>query len=61
MEQPRYLTEHDIEMIAERAAEKAIEKVYSEVGKSVAGKIFWFLGAVVIGLFAWMNGNGWIK
>lgn len=61
MEKPRYLTEHDIELIAEKAAEKAIEKVYSEVGKSVAAKLFWFLGAVVIGIFAWLSNNGWVK
>ena len=56
-----HLTSHQIDVIAERAAEKAIEKVYSEVGKSVAHKLFWILGAGVLGLFAWLNGQGWIK
>lgn len=56
-----HLTDAQIEMIAERAAEKALEKVYSEVGKSVAHKLLWMLGAAVIGLFAWLSGHGLVK
>lgn len=49
------LTEAEIEHIAERAAVKALEKVYQEIGKSVANKIFWALGVVVVGALMWVG------
>ena len=55
------LTEAEIEHIAERAAEKAIQKVYSEIGKSVAQKIFWVLGVVTVGLFMFVSGKEVLK
>jgi hypothetical protein len=56
--QPRVLTEHDIDEIAEKAAEKALEKVYTEVGKSVVKKALWVIGVGCIALFMWLAGNG---
>lgn len=58
MNDPRFLTEHDIDEIAEKAAERALEKVYTEVGKSVLKKAAWLAGIVVIGFFMWLAGNG---
>ena len=55
------LTEAEIEHIAERAAEKAIQKVYSEIGKSVAQKIFWVLGVAAVGLFMFVSGKEVLK
>ena len=55
------LTEAEIEHIAERAAEKAIQKVYSEIGRSVAQKIFWVLGVVTVGLFMFVSGREVLK
>jgi hypothetical protein len=40
MTESRVLTTDDIEMIAERAADKALEKVYAEVGKSMVKSFF---------------------
>jgi|TARA_R110000796_G_scaffold69521_3_gene158488 hypothetical protein len=54
----RYLTEADIEMLAEKAADRALEKVYADLGKSVAKKIFWFIGVAAIGVAIWLSGNG---
>lgn len=51
------LTEAEIEHIAERAAEKALQKVYSEIGKNVAHKILWFLGAAAVGLLMFVSGR----
>jgi len=51
------LTEAEIEHIAERAAQKALEKVYSEIGRNVAHKILWFLGAAAIGLVMYISGK----
>ena len=48
MTEPRVLTTDDIELIAERAADKALEKVYAEVGKSMVKKFFWAVGLIVI-------------
>lgn len=54
----RYLTEADIDRIAERAADRALEKVYSEVGRSIVTRILWVLGAVGLGFAA---AKGWWK
>ena len=53
----RPLTTDDIEMIAERAAEKALEKVYAEVGKTMVTRIFWAVGTVVIALAVWWTAH----
>jgi hypothetical protein len=58
-EHPRYLTEEDIDRIANKAAEKAIEKVYTEIGKNVVSKVFYFVGAVALALGAWLSGKGY--
>jgi len=56
------LSEEQIEMIAERAAEKAVEKltgrIYQEVGKSVLSKVTYILGAVTVGLYLWLKSKG---
>lgn len=41
------LTEAQIDMIAERAAERALEKVYAQVGKSVLTKMMYLVGAAL--------------
>ena len=51
------LTDAQIEMIAERAAEVALNKVYTEVGKNVLKKLAWLTGAAVIGLAMWLAGH----
>jgi len=58
MTEPRYLTEHDIDDIAEKAAERALEKVYAQVGQSILKKIAWLVGIAAIGLAMWLGGNG---
>jgi hypothetical protein len=55
MTEPRVLTTDDIELIAERAADKALEKVYAEVGKSLVKKIFWAVGLVVLTAAVWVS------
>jgi hypothetical protein len=58
---PRYLTEEDIDRIAEKAAARAIEKVYTEIGKNVVSKVFYFVGAVALALGAWISGKGYFN
>ena len=53
-----FLTDEQMEIIAERAAEKALAKVYTEVGKSVITKILWLVGALVLG---WAAATGKIS
>lgn len=55
------LSEAELNAIAERAAERAIEKVYEQIGKSVAQKIYWFVGVAVVGMAMLFAGNGIIK
>lgn len=51
------LTDEQIEMIAERAADVAFKKIYEEVGKNVLKKLAWLTGAAVIGLALWLAGH----
>lgn len=55
------LSDEDIDLIAEKAAEKALEKVYLEVGKTVVKKIFWIFGVVTIVILTWLSGTGKIS
>jgi hypothetical protein len=52
------LSDEQIELIAERAAEKALEKVYASVGKSVVHKILWLVGAAALAAAAYLKGVG---
>ena len=56
----KFLTEADIDRIAEKAAERALEKVYAEVGKSVSKKLMWIMGVVSISLIVWLSSFGGI-
>lgn len=55
------LTEAEMDMIAERAADRALKKVYEQIGKSVAQKIYWFIGVAVVGMMMLLAGNGITK
>lgn len=52
------LSDEQMELLAEKAAEKALQKVYAEVGKGVMRKLAWVIGAAVVGLLLWMGGKG---
>ena len=52
------LTEAEMDSIAERAADRAIQRVYEQIGKSVAQKIYWAIGIVVVGMLMLLAGNG---
>jgi hypothetical protein len=55
---PEKLTDSEVDAIAERAAQKAIVKVYEQIGRSVAEKVFWFIGVVVVGMLLLVAGKG---
>ena len=59
-----YLTEEDIERIAENAADKAVKKitdqVYQGVGKSVISKFIWAVVVLTVGLVMWLHSKGFI-
>ena len=52
------LSEAEMDAIAERAADRAIRKMYEQIGKSVAQKIYWAIGIVVVGMLMLLAGNG---
>ena len=52
------LSDEQIEIIAERAAEKALEKVYASVGKSVINKVLWLVGSAALAAVAYFKGVG---
>lgn len=55
------LTEMEMDAIAERAADRAIRKMYEQIGKSVAQKVYWGIGIVVVGMIMMFAGNGIAK
>ena len=55
------LTEAEMDAIAERAADRAIRKMYEQIGKSVAQKVYWFIGVAVVGMMMLLAGNGITK
>ena len=55
------LTEAEMDAIAERAADRAIRKMYENIGKSVAQKVYWAIGIVVVGMVMLLAGNGMSK
>ena len=52
------LSEAEMDSIAERAADRAIRKMYEQIGKSVAQKIYWAVGIVVVGMLMLAAGHG---
>ena len=55
------LSEAEMDAIAERAADRAIRKMYESIGKSVAQKVYWAIGIVVVGMMFLMAGIGVTK
>ena len=55
------LSEAEMDAIAERAADRAIRKMYEQIGKSVAQKVYWAVGIVVVGMMMLLAGNGITK
>jgi hypothetical protein len=52
------LSDEQIELIAERAAEKALEKVYAQIGRSFVTKVLWVVGTCVLAIAAYFKGVG---
>jgi len=50
-----------MDAIAERAADRAIRKMYEQIGKSVAQKMYWAIGIVVVGMIMMLAGHGVTK
>lgn len=63
--QREWLTEEQIEMIAERAATRAMEKMtdqlYREVGRGVISKLLYMVGVAAVAAWAWAHSQGWAK
>ena len=55
------LTDDQIDIIAERAAQRALQIVYAEVGKGIMKKLAWLIGVVVVGAAAWLGGKGYLS
>lgn len=60
-----YLSDEQLEMLAEKAAEKAVEKmtamVYQEVGKGIISKVLWLVGVVTVSLALWLHSKGFFQ
>lgn len=59
------LTDAEIDLIAEKAAEKAVAKmtsaVYREVGRTIIQRFFWIVGLSGVGLYFYLQQKGYIK
>lgn len=57
-----YLTQEDIEKIAEQAADKAVNKMtnqaYQAIGKGVVSRFLWIVGVITVGFAAWLHTKG---
>lgn len=57
------LTDEQINLIAERASDRAVEKltnqVYREIGRTILQKAIWILGAIGAGAYLWLNNHGY--
>lgn len=60
-----YISDEQLESLAEKAAEKAVEKmtsmVYKEVGKGVINKILYLIGIVAVSLALWLHSKGFFQ
>lgn len=60
-----WLSDEQIEMIAEKAAVKAVSKmtdqVFREVGKGVIQRFTWILGVIAVAVYSYAYGRGWLK
>ena len=60
-----WLSDEQIEIIAEKAAVKAVGKMTDHmilaVGHGVLTRFTWFIGLIVVGLSAFAYGKGWIR
>jgi len=59
------LTDEQINLIAERASDRAVEKitnqVYREIGRTLLQKFVWVLGALGIGAYIYLQQHGFIE
>lgn len=55
---PHPLTDEQIEIIAEKAVDKAFDRIAMEVGKSVLKRIAYLAGAAVLALALWLVKEG---
>jgi hypothetical protein len=55
------LSDAEIEHIADKAAEKAIVKVYEQIGRSVAQRVFWFIGVIFVSGCALLVGTNVLR
>ena len=57
-----HISNSEINLIAEAAANKAVEKIrsviYEEVGKSAIKWMAYLIGATIIGVFMWLASKG---
>jgi hypothetical protein len=57
-----HLTDEQIEKIASLAADKAVKKMtddaFKAVGQTVVQKLFWIVGVLTVGLFAYLQVTG---
>lgn len=62
--QAMVLTDDQVEIIANKAADKAVEKltnqIYVNVGKGVVKRFFYLLGAATVGVYLWLVHVGWL-
>lgn len=59
------LTDAEIDLIAEKAAERAVAKMttqfYREIGQTIVQKLLWIVGLCAVALYVWLQQKGIIK
>ncbi len=62
----RFISEVEIEELADKAAEKASDKtieklphlLYMEVGRSVVNRLFYIIGVISVAAYLWLKAKG---
>lgn len=60
-----FISDEQMELIADKAAEKAVRKLtdnaYKSIGKSVTEKFFYIVGVLSLAVYFWAQSKGWVK
>lgn len=55
------LSEAQMDLIAEKAADRALQKIYADIGQNLLKKMAWFAGVIFISLALFLAGKGALK
>ena len=55
------MTDEELEIVADRVAEKLQERFYADIGRRIVTKFFWIIGVSVVAGLTWVSQGEWFK